>query len=225
MGSSEPSRPQLRLVSATEAGKPASVRPPALEVDDTELLTEVRRGDPGAATAFHDRVRPQVDRTVRRLLGAGDPDREDIAQLALIELVSTIDRYRGDCSLDAWTSTLTARVVYKAIRRRRTERRLFAGVAPADAETGVARQRAPETWTHDLLPRVLGHLRAIDESRAWAFLLHDVWGYDLREMADIMDVSVAAAQSRLVRGRRELHARIARDPELADTMTRFGGDA
>lgn len=205
--------------------KPASVRPPPLDVDDTELLTAVRAGDVGSATAFHDRVRPQVDRTVRRLLGPGDPDREDIAQLAIIELVSTIDRYRGDCSLDSWTSTLAARVVYKAIRRRRTERRLFAGVPPENVDAGVARLRSsPDTWMHDLLPRVLGHLRAIDEGRAWAFLLHDVWGYDLREMAGIMDVSVAAAQSRLVRGRREIHARIAQDPELADTMSTLGGE-
>ena len=193
-------------------------------LDDSELLAAVRAGDPSVATALHDRVRPQVDRTIRRLLGPGDPEHDDVAQIALIEIVTTIGRYRGDCSLDAWTSTLTAHVVYKKVRRRQIERRVFASAGPGDEADAVASpvRLGREVATRGLVDRIVAALVEMDASRAWAFVLHDVWGYDLREAAQIMDVSIAAAQSRLVRGRRELHARIAEDPELAAALSDMG---
>jgi RNA polymerase sigma-70 factor (ECF subfamily) len=170
-------------------------------------------------------VRPQVDRTIRRLLGPRDFDHEDIAQQAMIELVSTIERYRGDCSLDSWTSTITAHVVYKHIRRRKTERRIF-GALDADllAETRSSSRTGREAIVRSVMSRVRDLLDQIDESKAWTFVLHDVCGYDLREIARITGVSVAAAQTRLVRGRREVHERIASDPELANLLESMEGE-
>ena len=66
-----------------------------------------------------------------------------------------------------------------------------------------------------MVERVMQHLGQMVYERAWTFLLHDVHGYSLDEVANITGATVAAAQSRLVRGRRELHERIANDPDLA----------
>src|SRR5580658_1117112 len=112
---------KLRLVTDATSPTPTT-RTPAL--DDSELLAAVRGGDVRAATAFHDRMRPQVERTVGRLFGRKDADHDDVVQQALIELVTTIDRYRGECSLDSWASTIAAHIVYKHIRRRKVERRI-----------------------------------------------------------------------------------------------------
>ncbi len=219
-GAREKGRSALRLVGTAAASADAS-RPvaPSPALDDSELLAALRAGDATAATAFHDRVRPQVDRTIRRLLGRGDVDGDDLAQLAMIELVYTIDRYRGDCSLDAWTSTLTAHVVYKHIRRRQTERRIFSGVALDDVEVAAPHSEIRRASMREVTQRILVHVDAMDEGRAWAYVLHDVCGYDLREIAQITGVSIAAAQTRLVRGRRELHERIQADPEIAHQMS------
>lgn len=188
---------------------------PAL--DDSELLSALRVGDQQAAAALYDRTRRIVERTVRRLLGARDSDAEDICQLAFIELVNTAEGFRGDCPLDAWVSVVTARTVYKHLRRRKLERRVFSrsdlqavpDLVPAPRHSSVLR---------DLVRRVSDHLKRIDDSRALTFLLHDAYGYDLKEIAQITGVSVAAAQSRLVRGRREVQERIASDPSLARAL-------
>lgn len=211
--------PNIRLVSNESGEQRAFERraiPPSL--DDTELLAALRRGDVSAAAAFHDRVRPQVDRTVYRLLGRRDNDHDDVAQQALIELIYTIDGYRGDCSLDTWTSTLTAHVVYKHLRRRQTERRLFAEMLDADDLFRSPRRTGKDAIVRSAVRRVAEHLDQLESNQAWTFLLHDVMGYDLKEVARITSVSVAAAQSRLVRGRRALHESIGQDADLADTL-------
>jgi RNA polymerase sigma-70 factor (ECF subfamily) len=209
----DPNAPVLRLVR-TEAGPD---RPPAPSLDDSELLAAVRRGDTSAARALYDRCRPLVDRTIARLLGRNDPDRADVAQLASIEIVRSLTSYRGECSLDAWIARISARAVYRTIRARRSERVNVAGVTEPDEHEhrgdleGDAQRRS-------LLARVRHHLERLDADRAFAFVLHDVWGYDLKEIAEITQVSVTAAQSRLVRGRRELHERLAHDPSLAHEL-------
>jgi RNA polymerase sigma-70 factor (ECF subfamily) len=194
-------------------------------VDDRALVTAVKAGDETVASSFCARVWPPVDRTIRRLLGHHDADRDDVAQLALIELVNTIGRYRGDCSLDAWAQTIASHVVFKHIRRRQLERRIFTDLLADGAEIAAPVRDEWRSSTRELLARVAAHLDEMVSERAWALVMHDILGYDLREIAEMTESSVAAAQSRLVRGRRELHERVAGDPALVDLLEGMGGNA
>ena len=200
-------RARLRIVK--EGLSPGTETEP---LDDARLVAAVRSGNTSMAGAFYDRTRPVVEKTVRRLLGGSDSDFEDLVQVAMIEMLHSLDRFRGECSLDTWSATVSANVVYKHFRRRGIERRIF------------SREMAPEDLPHSthqnpvlraMVDRVRGHLQQMAHERAWTFLLHDVHGYSLDEVASITGATVAAAQSRLVRGRRELHERIAKDPDLA----------
>ena len=199
--------PVLRLVKAGESPGSATAAP-----DDARLVAAVRSGNSAMAGAFYDRTRPAAEKAVRRLLGATDSDFDDLVQIAMIELLRSLDRFRGDCSLDTWTSTIAANVVYKHLRRRGLERRIFSrDLAPED----LPRSSQQRPVLRGMVRRVLQHLQEISHDRAWTFLLHDVHGYSLDEVASMTGATVAAAQSRLVRGRRELHERIAKDSELA----------
>jgi RNA polymerase sigma-70 factor (ECF subfamily) len=211
----------LRLVPRDA---PAPGRRPAMS--DEALVASAKEGDASVASALCARVWPAVSRTIGRLLGSRDADRDDVGQLALIELVGTIGRYRGDCSLDAWAQTIAAHVIFKHIRRRQLERRIFADLLVEDAAAIASPVRDESRATmRDLLARVAAHLGEMRAERAWAFVMHDLFGYDLREIAEMTKSSVAAAQSRLVRGRRELHERVADDPALVDLLGEMGGNA
>jgi RNA polymerase sigma-70 factor (ECF subfamily) len=199
--------PTLRLV---KTARPQAGGPEPL--DDVRLVAAIRAGIAGMAGTLHDRMRPLVAKTVKRLLGAADSDVEDLIQVAMIELLRSLSRYRGECSLGTWSTTIAANVVCKHLRRRGLERALFAREALSE-DLSNAHHRQP--MLRGLVERVAHHLRKMPYDRSWTFLLHDVHGYSLEEVARITGVSIAAAQSRLVRGRRELHERIEADPGLA----------
>lgn len=222
MASSPRIRPPLALVRSVERAPSSppeaktSPEPPTPALDDSELVRAILDGDSGAAASLHDRLRPRIEGTVRRLLGPRDVDIEDLVQLSMIQIVESIGRFRGDCPLDGWAASIAAHVVYKHIRRRRTERRLFSGFGEDTLAPSSSTGR--QITARSLLRRVLEHLGVVDEDKAYAFVLHDVCGFDLKEIAEITSATVSAAQTRLVRGRRELHDRIAGDPDLAGIL-------
>jgi RNA polymerase sigma-70 factor (ECF subfamily) len=211
------SQAQLKLV-VTERVRVAEPEGPIPALDDNELVAAMRRGDDSASTALHDRLRPRVEATIGRLLGGRDDDHEDLVQASMIEIVQSIERYRGDCSLDFWATTIAAHAVYKHLRRRRIERRIFSTEEPDTPDLVEPVGPARTVMARDLERYIRKHLEAVDDTKTWTFLLHDVCGFDLREVARITNVTVAAAQRRLVRGRREIHDRIAADPELVNAL-------
>lgn len=207
-------RARLRLVASE--GEPLA--PPSTPpVDDGRLLAAIRAGDQGAASELHDRLRPRVDRTIRALLGGGHPEHDDLAQQTFVEIVLSLERWRGECSLETWGATIAARTVWKFLRKRGLERRVF-----RDAGLGLAEPKAPSSArmlvARDVASRVRAHLDAMAPDKAQAFLLHDVCGFDAREVAGIAGISEAAAHARIARGRRELHERLAEDPDLRGVL-------
>jgi RNA polymerase sigma-70 factor (ECF subfamily) len=189
-------------------------------MDDVSLITEVRAGNRAVANQFCMRVLPTVDRTVRRLLGRNDDEREDLTQMAIVELVRSIGSFRQESSLDTWVAAVTAHVVYKHIRRRPLDPHLSLDALPEKILKSFSPGSEDTVAVREILSRILRHLGAIGEKLAWSFVLHDVLGHPLDEVATIMGVTEAAAQSRLVRGRRRLHQRIAEDTELAGLFER-----
>jgi RNA polymerase sigma-70 factor (ECF subfamily) len=214
-----PRRPSLTVVA--RAGQALADRRPSRS--DDEILSALRRGDHRVAEDFYWRVKPVVDRSVRRLLGRLDSDGEDMVQVALVQLIESLPSYRGECPLDAWVSAVSANVVYKHIRRRRLERNIFASTLGDEedlADNQPASGAADTMHLRQAIGRIAEHLAEMSADRAWAFVLHDVCGYSLEEVSHICGISAVAAQSRLVRGRRDLHGRIAGDSQLTEILDR-----
>src|SRR5690606_37957175 len=114
------------------------------------------------------------------------------------------------CSLKTWAARVTANVGLNALRARRRERAVLdRTVEPVEGVSGGDLERASHARAQ--LRRVMEALSLMNRRRAQAVFLHDIEGYALHEISAMTDVSLAAAQSRLVRGRRELMKRLAKD--------------
>ncbi|MBK7864686.1 MAG: RNA polymerase sigma factor [Archangiaceae bacterium] len=198
---------------------------PPTPTDDGAVVRALRARAAGAAEALYARARPAVSRTILRLLRS-DQDHDELLQLSMIELIYGIERFRGQCSLDAWISVVTAHTVFKHLRSRRRDRLLFAelGDDGSPALSVPAPSATKRAVGRDLLHRLAALLTKVDPAKAEVFVLHDVHGYDLKEIGDILGVTVANAQSRLVRGRKALHQLIQSEPELCSALDGVGDE-
>jgi RNA polymerase sigma-70 factor (ECF subfamily) len=194
--------------------------------DDGELVRALKTKHPAAAPALYQRARPGVSRTILRLLRSTE-DHDELVQLVMIELIFGIERFRGQCSLDAWVSVVTAHTVFKHLRQRRRDRLIFSGLGDEDsvAHAVPAASAGRLAVNRDLLRRLSQVLERVDRAKAEVFMLHDVHGFDLKEVADILGLTVANVQTRLVRGRRALHELIRADPELKGALDDLGDES
>jgi len=195
--------PRLRVV---QAGPVEAKAPPP---SDEELIQAIENCDGSAADALYERLFGVVDGTLYRVFGRREVDHDDLVQTAFEQIVTTLARrkYARACSLSTWASTIASHVGLNALRARRRERRVFDRGVSADAERlgpvsgdGESRESARA--------EIRGHLAAMAPEKATTLFLHDVLGHELAEIAVMTGVSVSAAQSRLVRGRRELQDRV-----------------
>jgi RNA polymerase sigma factor (sigma-70 family) len=148
-----------------------------------------------------------VDAALRRVLTTRDQEYEDLLQSALEAVLAAMckNEFRGEASLSTWASTIARNVAIDALRARSRERRVFNreadptaqshSVGPNPERLADARQRLA------LYDDALWRLRP---TKAEVVYLYDVLGYRLDEIAMALGISVAATQSRLVRGRKEL---------------------
>jgi RNA polymerase sigma-70 factor (ECF subfamily) len=124
-----------------------------------------------------------------------------LVQATFEQIVITITKrkFAGACSLSTWASTVASHVGLNALRSKRRERNVIDKTAEAPESV-----RQPTADMRPDLAKLRKALASIDPIKAETVVLHDVLGHELAEIAVLMDTTVAAAQSRLVRGRREL---------------------
>ena len=164
---------------------------------ESDLVARTMGGDDDAFAAIYARHAAAAYGAAYRLLGSG-ADAEDVVQelfLALPRMLGGYDPTRG--ALGGWLRRAAVRLALMRMRTVRRRRETDAG--------SVAALLARDDAALERLSIEAALARLSDEQRT-VFLLKEVEGYEHREIAALLEISVANSEIRLFRARQALRA-------------------
>lgn len=145
-------------------------------------------------------------RTVRRL-GVAELDVEDVAQEVLVIVHRKLAQYDTRCSMRGWIFGIASRVAADYRRSARVRRERVSDPMPEtpvapDQENALDRSRA-----RALLDRALDEL---DDDKRAVFVLYELEGLEMQEVAEMVGCPVQTAYSRLHAARDRVRVRVER---------------
>ena len=152
---------------------------------------------------------PRVYNLARRMLG-NDADAKDVTQDVFVKVLRKLSTFRGESAFGAWLYRVAVNTALN-YRRKRAKRKAYSVAEPFRefAENGDHRhpvrrwapdpeQLALDREAHQMIEKAIGQLPEIYRD---AYLLADVEGLSNADIAEILDLSMAAVKSRLHRAR------------------------
>jgi RNA polymerase sigma-70 factor (ECF subfamily) len=158
-------------------------------------------------------------KTVRKVLGPGHPDVDDVTQDAVLALLSSLRAFRGECTVAHFAHRVALLTALAARRRLRTrDRWTEADTAPesvADERGASPLMRAMASRRRTIVRELFDEL---SEPMAEALALHFVLGYTVEEIAATADVPANTVWSRLRLGKQALKKKLSRDSRITELL-------
>jgi RNA polymerase sigma-70 factor (ECF subfamily) len=183
---------------------------------DRELVERAQTGDHDAFAAL---ARASFRRAydVARLILRDDDRAQDAVQEAYVQAWKHIRALRDPAAWDAWMHRLVVHACYRAARQATRRNVVELHVVPG-RDPAVERDVAVSIADRDQMLRALGRLQ-IDQRAV--IVLHFYLDLPLPEAAEILDIPVGTAKSRLHRGLEALRIAMAADrPRSASVAER-----
>jgi RNA polymerase sigma-70 factor (ECF subfamily) len=141
-------------------------------------------------------------------LGIAQSDVDDVAQEVFLGVHRNLARFEGRCSVRTW--------IYGICHRRAVDYRRRARVRPPLATDGEVEVASLADQEHDLmvaqarasLERLLA---ALDDDKRTVFVLFEIEGIPMEEVAEIVECPLQTAYSRLYAARKKLEGALKRE--------------
>lgn len=186
--------------SVSELGAP--------EPTDVELVERAQRGDSWAEEALFRRHVGRVAQVAQRLLGR-TAEADDVIQDSFVIALEQLPKLREGSAFRAWLLRIVVHQAHRRYRKRRMLMRL--GFVSSEESETLASQAREETT-----PELKAELRKLDAILAelptrerFAWMLRYVEGYQLDEVADACECSLATVKRWIARADERVRKHVA----------------
>jgi RNA polymerase sigma-70 factor (ECF subfamily) len=189
------------------------------QADAFEELPLVQRARTGDEQAFSDLVN-RYERKIFRLaknITQNEEDAEDILQETFLKAYEHLGEFQGNSKFYTWIVRIAVNESLMKLRKRKSDRTVSLDESIDTGEEMVVReiavwdntpeQRYSQEEIRDILEKAIESLRPAFRA---VFVLRDVEELSTEETAAILELSVPAVKSRLLRARLQLRERLTR---------------
>jgi RNA polymerase sigma-70 factor, ECF subfamily len=174
---------------------------PVTAVSEPKLLERAKRGDLEAFAEFMRTFERRVRAVLYRLLDDAR-DVDEAVQDTFVQAWRNLERFRGDAAPYTWLYRIA---VNEALMRRRRKTLPTTELQETTVSGGEDAYAAADARAF-----LIGRLRALPIEYRAAVVLRDIEGLSNEEVARVLEISLAAAKSRIHRGRMQLREELER---------------
>lgn len=190
------------------------------------LIKQAQQGDSDAfATLFHTHKSRVYSLCLRMTNNTAEA--EDLAQDAFLQVFRKLATFRGESALSTWLYRIAVNTVLMHFRRKSVSRVSLDeshnsqnGARPVNREYGARDGRLETSVTRVALARAISEL---PEGYRAIFLLHEIDGYQHREIAKLLGCSVGTSKSQLHKAKLRIRDLLAQIP--SETTARASAES
>jgi RNA polymerase sigma-70 factor (ECF subfamily) len=181
-------------------------------MNEQELVRAIKNQDPQAYKTLIDQYQKMVLNTCYGFVQDQD-DAKDLTQDVFIEIIRSIDKFRGDAKLSTWLYRLAVNKSLNHLKKFK-KRSLFGNV---DSLTSSDQEKLSASNVYNADATVVNEERAkalkqamasLSKNQRIAFTLHKVDGVSYAEIAEIMNVSTYSVESLIYRAKSSLQKKL-----------------
>jgi len=184
--------------------------------DEAALVARARAGDDDAFS----QLITQYDRKIYRLakhITESDEDAEDVLQETFLKAYGHLEGFQGNSKFYTWLVRIAVNEALMKLRKRKSSRTVSLdepvenGDEPVVREIAVWEGNPEQRYSSEELRQILDNaISNLKPSFRAVFVLRDVEELSTEETASLLNLSVPAVKSRLLRARLELRERLTR---------------
>lgn len=187
------------------------------------LVERCRCGDRQALERVFRAEAPFLERVLYRVVGPSS-DLEDLLQQTLEQAIRAFPAFRGEASVRTWLTRIAVRTAMHHLKHPAQRRRVSLEVIEGGLSDAVTPRPAQQADARARLRVLYEHLARLDPKHHTAFVLFQVEGRPMEEVAALMEAGLSTTKSRVMWARRKLLARLAKDPRAREWLEELTGE-